>query len=126
MGTFSYLVRQDNKTMFNLGKGSWWTSLDIFKTGSFTRFKELAFPYNEMGEHESNFDICDKELLSYEIKNELECTDKQAEEIADKIMLFCDNKLVHLISEGSYDDLLRELKNHGFKQTSSRYLDETV
>lgn len=126
MGYYSYLVRTDNKTMFELGKTmNWSTSLKLFKVTKDSNL--LEYDHCSEEEYIDQYHINDNNLLLKILKKHFsgyeydeECSNLEyIEYVKDKILNFCDNKKVFFIRD-NYDSFLF-LKDDGYEIVDSRY-----
>jgi hypothetical protein len=128
MSVYKYLVRPDNKTIYELGKTTGWNdTLGIFKVK--TNMKLI--PNNKYAEEEfiETFNVCDTEMLEIVFKEHIKENNYEKGTLEDtefvkyvinSIINFCDGNIVCMLYEGS--DTLVELKrDYGFSIVESIY-----
>lgn len=122
MSSYSYLVRKDNKTMYELGKNLGWSEcLSCFKVEK----NENLLPEDDYAEETDitlyNFSV--DEMLFHILRElfDLNLDDEYINYIKEGILKFCDGNEVYLLNDGyeTYTHLKHEL---GFVLTASRYL----
>lgn len=127
MSTFTYLVRKDNKTLFELGKSiNWRSDFEIFKTG---KSECLIFNdpfYEEIDIHQ--YYISDDELLYLALLehfNRFEydesCkNDEYVKSVVNKILKFTNDNNFYVLTDCF--DTLSELKYvYDYKIICNRY-----
>jgi hypothetical protein len=125
MSTFYYLVRVDNKTLYELGKSNWYGDFDIFKI---EKKKKLLPDYTLDEEEENNaflYNFSDKELLSLTLEAHWPSTETSEEFrkfVLDGILEFCGGESVYLIHDCAdfYSILVHD---KGYIQIGSIYTD---
>lgn len=128
MSVYKYLIRPDNKTIYELGKTHGWNdTLEVFKVEENMKL----IPNDKYAEEEfiEAFNICDVEMLKITFKEHIEENNYEKgtledmdfiEYVANSIINFCDGNLVCVLSEGS--DTFVELKrDYGFSIVESIY-----
>lgn len=127
MSTYYYLVRVDNKTLYELGKNNWYSDLEVFKIDK----TEKLLPNSEFGEDEEEdsaylYNFSDKEMLKLAIKehwDDPECSDEYINYVVNGILNFCDNNNVYIISDCA--DFYVELKyKQKYTKAGSVYIDK--
>lgn len=124
MSTYHYLAREDNKTLFELGKGCWSCN------------KLFEFKVDEPNIIDHNYedyyciDITNREKLEQYVAEGLGIDFDYLEEfdlerlkiLSDKIEKFCGGKYLYWCVDTG--DLYTDLKyDHGYKEVDSRYVE---
>lgn len=119
MSYYSYLVRKDNKTMYNLGKGSWYSDLDIFQIKNY----KLELDNDYIGEEFlGKYLINEKNILSEVIQNYFKDLndDSYIKFVIEAILNFCNNFECYLITD-SFDLYHQLINDEGYQIVDSRY-----
>lgn len=127
MGTYSYLVRIDTKSMYNLGKSFWHEDFEIFQVPKSINLLSED-PYEEE-QWIRLVQFSDRELLWLTILNHFNESEVSSDLeymrfIIDGILSFSETNNVFLLNDNfeTYFELKRE---YGFKVTASIYLNDT-
>jgi len=121
MGVEYYLVNTKDKSLYELGKGSWYLTFEVFYTKKSIKLDDGKFSeeINEVEFEEELLYECLNEYYKYDLDDGI-LSYKYIKYIVDGIIKFCNGDKAYLLSD-SYDTYHYLYKECGYKETGSRF-----